>query len=255
MSIQTKIFNLSRPLVQNPSPLEVSNDISPKLEISSISDPVYIGEKLTSLIVVNSTGSDSTNIGIAVDLTLPSQQVVSLLHTEATTQTLEPNGHCQELIQYEPKEVGTYSMLVSVYYKLAEEGQDEKYQQQMSTTDSVLVRQTCHFVVAPCVNVKTKVSTSKSQQLIVETQIENISKDLLNLETMQFLTNPGWECNRLKDSTARVLPKDIYQACFILFRTDANALGHGGPLGRLTLSWRREMGEKGWLTTGLVSGI
>jgi hypothetical protein len=250
MSVQTKVFNLARPQLNHPSSLEITRGILPTLKISFVNGPVYIGEKLSSLIVINSNASEPTAIGIAVDLTLPSQQVVSLLHTEATNRILEPKAHCEELVQYEPKEAGNYSMLVSVYYKPNHDSSSES-----QVTHSVPVRQTCYFTAAPCVNVKTKVSTTKAQQLAVETQIENISKNLLGLETIQFLPNSGWESKILKSTTAQLLPGDIYQSCCILDRTDEKALGHGGPLGRLTLSWRREMGEKGWLTTGLVSGI
>lgn len=242
MSIHIDVYNLTRPQLQLPGPLEIANGISPALQLGSNEGPVYIGESFSSLIVVNSGADTDLSIGVAVDLTLPSQQVVSLLYTEAANRILPPNGHIEEMVQYELKEMGIYSMLISVYFTKG--GED--------TESKVPVRKTCRFTANPCLNIKTKVSTTKSQQLTVETQIENISKTLLTLETVRFLPNPGWDARILREELARLHPSDVYQTCFVLDRTDGRALGNGGPLGRLTMSWRREMGKKGWLTTGLL---
>lgn len=258
--ISVKVLRLSRPSLQAPDITkhnDDSDDLSAMVPSTNLMLPrsfgsVHVGEMFNCMVSANSPPSNTHpyQITIQASIQLPnSKDHVTIISSDLpeSTEVLEPKQSTQRTVQYEPKEAGLHTLTIKLAYK--------------PTNDEgalpITFLKHYQFNATPGLNVKTKLSQLESQnRYTIEAQVENISESVMTLETTKLLPADGWKWEVFggsQEKSIALMPRDVHQAAFLVsHENEGVTTAPSQPVGlsRFTLSWRREMGEKGFMTTG-----
>ncbi|KAG9245292.1 hypothetical protein BJ878DRAFT_502253 [Calycina marina] len=175
---------------------------------------------------------------------------------------LEPEASLQKIINFSLKEEGSHVLAVTVTYTETAGISDR----------ARTFRKLYQFVCKGCVVVRTKtgvLTTSSSAggkgRWTLEAQLENTGEETVMLDTVVLEANEGiksqglnWTMVREGESVERpiLMPGDVQQVCFVVEEVggkDLKVVDGAVGFGILRLAWRGSMGNRGILSTGLLS--
>lgn len=253
--INLKVLRLSRPHIGEPNVVE--NDPTPNtiLSLPTSFGNIYVGETFNCILSTNNVSDPENNqqfdVTVSASIQLPTQNShVTLIHPEDPTSqhALAPSKSQQQTLSYEAQEPGLHILTITVSYRKHHENEEP------GDAHNTTFRKHYQFTAAPGLAVKTKMSkfNKDNSKYTVEAQVENVSGSTMVLETAEFLPSEGWKIEAFPkpSSTYPLAPNDIYQAAFFTTRDNPKI---SEAMGKITISWRRDpVGQKGWLTTGLL---
>ena len=183
---------------------------------------------------------------------------------------VKPGESLQKIVQFDLREEGSHTLAVNLSYSETTISKD----QAASSGRVRTFRKLYQFVARPCLSVRTKVSSAPSansedrQKYIIEVQLENMADGTITLKTVTFNTKPTFKSTSLNwdivqsdmqhTSSPVMAPRDVIQIAFLV---DQRIDGPGKEvtkdgriiLGQLSIQWRTEMGDSGFLSTGWLT--
>ena len=193
---------------------------------------------------------------LALDLE-PREQASGLLNSDHPI---------QRNLRFDLREEGSHTLAVNISYSETVISKDHAASGRVRT-----FRKLYQFVARPCLNVRTKVSQSAGdpRTLALEAQIDNLADGSIVLRSVTFNSKPAFKSTSLNwdayplekgeySNNPIMAPREVYQVAFLIQEIE------GGPkkellrdgrvmLGQLGLRWASEMGEDGFLTTGMLT--
>ncbi|KAI9697032.1 MAG: hypothetical protein M1836_004993 [Candelina mexicana] len=236
----------------------------------------------------SSSSRKINSINISAEMQTPSQTVPLdlIAHPSTSPAPLAPGESVQRIVRFDLKEEGRHILAVRVNFSetLMVEGNGEGGTA-ASGGRTRTFRKLYQFEAGSCLNVRTKVtdiSKVKGTQPIhvaLEAQLEHVGESAIVLESVTMSPNPPFTSTSLnshynltdsppssskQDRLQTLHPRDIMQVAFLLTQQTPNADGNEAMrkdiakekvvvLGHLNISWRSAMGDKGVLTTGLLT--
>ena len=192
---------------------------------------------------------------------------LDLVPSEQSTDALQLHETVQKTLRFDLREEGSHTLAVNVSYSEILISKDHAASGRVRT-----FRKLYQFVARPCLNVRTKVSVSAwdSRTLALEAQIDNLADGPIVLRNVTFNSKPAfrstslnWDAYPLDEgeySNCPIMaPGDVYQVAFMIQEVEGvvakkEVLRDGRTvLGQLGLRWASEMGEDGYLTTGMLT--
>lgn len=172
---------------------------------------------------------------------------------------LEPAQTLQKVVNFSLKEEGNHVLGVTVSYYEATEtsGRTRTFRKlyQFICKASLIVR-TKAGVMAP--------TKDGRRRWVLEAQLENCSEDAMQLERVVLELESGLaskDCNwGVSKSSKPVLhPAEVEQVCFVVEEVGTGEKGAQEQDGRvlfgiLGIGWKGEMGNRGYLATGKLTG-
>lgn len=166
----------------------------------------------------------------------------------------------QRIVRFNLLEVGDHTLAVNLSY----------FESSKSSGKVRTFRKLYQFVVRPCLNVKTKISTvaSDPESLVLEAQLNNLADEPIVLKKVTFNPKPAYQSTSLnwdmlqakrQDVDNPILsPQDITQVAFLINDKDNSPDKESTKdsrliLGSLSIEWRTAMGGSGFLTTGWLT--
>ncbi|CAD6195309.1 unnamed protein product [Caenorhabditis auriculariae] len=214
---------------------------------------IYLGETFTFYVnVVNESDQRVSNVNVKCELQTASQRVQ--LPCNLQDVQLSADDSEGQIISHEVKEIGQHILICAVTYKT-------------STGENMYFRKFFKFPVTKPIDVKTKFYSAEdnaNQDVYLEAQIENTSNIEMFLERVELEPSKHYKVTNIKHRTenkvcgSALRPKDIRQFLFCLSPVDAqNTLGYKDltSIGKLDMSWRTSMGERGRLQTSPLQRI
>lgn len=214
---------------------------------------IYLGETFTFYVnVVNESEKTVSSVSLKCELQTSTQRVV--LPCSVQDATIESSKCEGQVISHEVKEIGQHILICSVNYKT-------------SNGENMYFRKFFKFPVSKPIDVKTKFYSAEdnaNQDVYLEAQIENTSNANMFLEKVELDPSQHYNVTSIAhedefgDVGKLLKPKDIRQFLFCLTPADVhNTLGYKDltSIGKLDMSWRTSMGEKGRLQTSALQRI
>ncbi|KAK6733151.1 hypothetical protein RB195_017112 [Necator americanus] len=210
---------------------------------------IYLGETFTFYMnVVNDSDQKVTDVSVKCELQTNSQRVT--LTTNVQDAVLEPTKSSGQIISHEVKEIGQHILICSVNYKTTA---DEK----------MYFRKFFKFPVGKPIDVKTKFYNAENSDVYLEAQIENTSATAMVLEKVELEPSPNYTvtsiraCDEDELNGMYLKPRDIRQFLFCLSPKDMHNTVYKDMtnIGKLDMSWRTNMGERGRLQTSPLQRI
>ncbi|KAH7125381.1 hypothetical protein B0J11DRAFT_304841 [Dendryphion nanum] len=259
--------------------------ISPVLNLPEAFGSAYVGETFSCTLCANNelepedTSRSISGIRIQGDMQTPSAPAGTALElfsadSEELNASPGPGGSLQKILRFELKEDGNHVLAVTVTYTetiLAGEGR-------ASGGRVRTFRKLYQFVAQQLLSVRTKTGelTEKSgvPRYLLEAQLENMGEVAVSFEAVNLNSKPpfkstslNWDMNLSSTGplNAPILnPHDVIQVAFLLEQQagmdEANdEVGRPPPgearkiLGQLAIQWRSALGDRGSLTTGLLT--
>ncbi|KAI1655797.1 hypothetical protein F4813DRAFT_397957 [Daldinia decipiens] len=206
-------------------------------------------------------------------------------HSHSKGTDLEPGDTLQRIVNFDLKEEGNHVLAVTVSYYEATEtsGRTRTFRKlyQFICKGSLIVRTKVGALVAPPPlpsqsdglqeeEEKKKKRGRDRRKWVMEAQLENCSEDVMQLSRVGLDLEPGlryrdcnWEIAGGAGGKPVLRPGEVEQCCFVV---EEEVEEEGGPgadgtkleidedgrivFGVLGISWRSEMGNKGFLSTG-----
>jgi hypothetical protein len=243
----------------NPSPFL----LSPILNLPFSFGSAYIGETFSCTLCANNDLPSSSRAirDVKIEAEMKTPGVGRAQKLELKTQhgdgprDLEPGETVQGIVGFDLKEEGNHVLAVTVsYYEVSE-----------TSGRTRTFRKLYQFICKSSLIVRTKMSPlpalpSGRRRWVVEAQLENCSEDVMQLEKVGMSVEDGlrwkgcnWEVSRSKGPVVK--PGEVEQVCFVVETADESGVMKALPDGRLVfgvleISWRGEMGNRGYLSTG-----
>lgn len=214
---------------------------------------IYLGETFTFYVnVVNESETNVVNVSLKCELQTSTQRVP--LPCSVQDVTIESTKCDGQVISHEVKEIGQHILICSVNYKTL-------------SGENMYFRKFFKFPVSKPIDVKTKFYSAEdnaNQDVYLEAQIENTSNSNMFLERVELDPSQHYKVTSISHEDefpeiGKLLkPKDVRQFLFCLSPIDVNnTLGYKDltSIGKLDMSWRTSMGEKGRLQTSALQRI
>lgn len=169
----------------------------------------------------------------------------------------------QRIVNFDLKEEGSHVLAVTVTYS-----------ETTPTSGRIRTfRKLYQFVCKGCMVVRTKTGSLPSspssekggqaaapQRWALEAQLENTGEETITLDTVEMETREGFKSMGLnwdvEEGKPVLMPGDVQQVCFLVEQDgdEGEKLAVDGRLifGILSLSWRGQMGNRGFLSTGTL---
>ena len=212
-----------------------------------------------------------SNVKFAAEMQSPSGNLqLDLAPAEESNGLLKPKASLQRNVHFDLREEGSHTLAVNISYSETTILKD----QSASSGRVRTFRKLYQFLARPCLNVRTKVSAFATEQpndtqaLALEAQIDNLAENTIVLKSVVFNTKPAfkstslnWDAYPLDKSEISncpiMAPRDVHQIAFLVQENDGvkKEVTRDGRtvLGQLGLRWWTEMGEEGFLTTGMLA--
>jgi trafficking protein particle complex subunit 13 len=259
--------------------------LSPLLTLPPAFGSAYVGETFSCTLCANNEllpGSTVpkgiSNVRIEAEMKIPSSgtPVQLILGPDSspneekdgeekggvTGLDLAPGSSLQRVVNFDLKEEGSHVLAVTVTYS-----------ETTPTSGRVRTfRKLYQFVCKGCMVVRTKTgslpsspSSAKGGQGVrkwaLEAQLENtgeetITLDMVVLETREGFKSTGlnWEVDGGQEERPVLMPGDVQQVCFLVEEVDGEEektfVDGRLVFGILSLGWRGQMGNRGFLSTG-----
>ncbi|KAI1132583.1 hypothetical protein F5Y10DRAFT_261005 [Nemania abortiva] len=179
---------------------------------------------------------------------------------QASGTDLDPGKSLQKIVNYHLHEEGNHVLVVTVSYYEATEtsGRIRTFRKlyQFICKGSLIVRTKVGPITTPTARSATG---GVGRRWVMEAQLENCSEDLMQLHGVRLQLEPGLryqDCNWEVSGRAKPLlhPGEVEQCCFVVEEEGLNTVAEERDgriiFGVLDISWRTEMGSKGFLSTG-----
>ncbi|KAL3285741.1 hypothetical protein HHI36_000268 [Cryptolaemus montrouzieri] len=264
-----KVMRLTRPTLSSPLPLTCdSKDLPGNLFNNALQqDPtsvqgtetlccgqflllpqspvnIYLGETFSSYICVFSETQQVVR-NIYVDLQTSSQKLP--LSANPPTAELAPEETINIVIHHEVKEIGTHILVCEVSYNNA-------------VGIPATFRKFFKIQVLKPLDVKTKFYNAENDDVYLEAQVQNITMGPICLEKVALDASQNYDVTSLNftndgenifGSTMLVHPNSICQFLYCLTpnKNVSDMKKLSGPIGKLDIVWRSNLGEKGRLQT------
>ena len=173
----------------------------------------------------------------------------------------------QRNLRFDLREEGGHTLAINISYSETLISEDHASSGRLRS-----FRKLYQFTARPCLNVRTKVSpfADNAQKMALEAQIDNLADGHIVLKDVTFNPKPAFKSTSVnwdafpveagEFSNCPILaPRDVYQVAFMIqeideFSPKKEMMRDGRTvLGQLGLRWRAEMGEEGFLTTGMLT--
>ena len=173
----------------------------------------------------------------------------------------------QRNLCFDLREEGSHTLAVNISYSETLIAKDHASSGRVRS-----FRKLYQFAARPCLNVRTKVSpfVGNDKKMALEAQIDNLADGHIVLKDVTFNTKPAFKSTSVNWDTFPVeeddvsncpilTPRDVYQVAFLIEEIEGGTakketMRDGRTvLGQLGLRWRAEMGEEGFLTTGMLT--
>lgn len=170
---------------------------------------------------------------------------------------LSPAESLQRIVNFDLKEEGSHVLAVTVTYS-----------ETTPTSGRIRTfRKLYQFVCKGCMVVRTKTGAlppppvsekggkAGPNRWALEAQLENTGEETITLDTVVLETREGFKSMGLnwdvEEGKPVLMPGDVQQVCFLV-EQDGKEEPLDGKLvfGILSLSWRGQMGNRGFLSTG-----
>lgn len=166
---------------------------------------------------------------------------------------LEPGATLQKIVSFDLREEGNHVLAVTVSYYEATElsGRTRTF------------RKLYQFICKPSMVVRTKagpLAGEGGRRWVLEAQLENCSEDVMQLESVALDLRAGldygdcnWDAGGKRGPVLH--PGEVEQICFVVREKGEAADESDGRtvFGVLSIAWRGEMGNRGFLTTGQLA--
>ncbi|KEZ44745.1 Uncharacterized protein SAPIO_CDS2840 [Scedosporium apiospermum] len=177
---------------------------------------------------------------------------------------LEPGETLQKIVSFDLREEGNHVLAVTVSYYEATElsGRTRTFRKlyQFICKSSMIVR----TKAGPLRRVggqgeEGKGGGPRSRRWVLEAQLENCSEDVIQLENVLLDLRDGLEysdCNWEMGGVPRPVlhPSEVEQICFVVREKEGASVADEADgrtvFGTLSIGWRGEMGNRGFLKTG-----
>ena len=192
---------------------------------------------------------------------------LELQPSEPQSGALKADSSIQKLLRFDLREEGSHTLAVNISYSETLISKDHASSGRVRT-----FRKLYQFVARPCLNVRTKVSVSSAdpKTLALEAQIDNLADSTIILKTVTFSPKPAFRSTSLNwdaypvengeySNNPPLAPRDVYQVAFVIQEIEGGVskkeVTRDGRtvLGQLGLRWWSEMGQEGFLTTGMLT--
>ncbi|PKS12234.1 hypothetical protein jhhlp_001534 [Lomentospora prolificans] len=172
---------------------------------------------------------------------------------------LEPGETLQKIVSFDLKEEGNHVLAVTVSYYEATElsGRTRTFRKlyQFICKSSMIVR----TKAGPLRKIAEAADGPGRKRWVLEAQLENCSEDVLQLENVLLdlrdeleYSDYNWEMNGVPRPILH--PSEVEQICFIVREKKGSKVSEETDgrtvFGTLSIGWRGEMGNRGFLTTG-----
>ncbi|VDL73827.1 unnamed protein product [Nippostrongylus brasiliensis] len=234
---------------------------------------IYLGETFTFYVnCVNESDQKVTDVSVKCELQTNSQRVS--LSSNIHDVVLEAKGCSGQIISHEVKEIGQHILICSVNYKT-------------SSDEKMYFRKFFKFPVGKPIDVKTKFYNAevnfaillalgqtkalvmlrmepfKYNDVYLEAQIENTAATGMVLEKVDLEPSSNYTASAIAPCDGDELtgmylkPRDIRQFLFCLTPKDVHGVVYKDltNIGKLDMSWRTSMGERGRLQTSPLQRI
>lgn len=224
------------------------------------------------------------------DATLP-EDAATAQTEKPESPDLAPGGSLQRIIRLDLKEEGSHILAVTVTYTEAQiasgagsKGEDGRRSPAVMGARVRTFRKLYQFVAQQLLSVRTKtgrvpssasaVQKGHPDKYVLEAQLENMGEGAVCLEQVTInakepfeATSLNWDMPVPKDGGGLLTPqrapllspRDVVQVAFLLQQKGATvgeeSLSEDGRtvLGQLCIQWRGHMGDRGSLSTGMLS--
>ncbi|WKX92914.1 hypothetical protein Q1695_010719 [Nippostrongylus brasiliensis] len=210
---------------------------------------IYLGETFTFYVnCVNESDQKVTDVSVKCELQTNSQRVS--LSSNIHDVVLEAKGCSGQIISHEVKEIGQHILICSVNYKT-------------SSDEKMYFRKFFKFPVGKPIDVKTKFYNAEYNDVYLEAQIENTAATGMVLEKVDLEPSSNYTASAIAPCDGDELtgmylkPRDIRQFLFCLTPKDVHGVVYKDltNIGKLDMSWRTSMGERGRLQTSPLQRI
>ncbi|KAH7718071.1 Protein C56C10.7 a [Aphelenchoides avenae] len=212
-------------------------------------DNIYLGETFTFYVsVLNESDQTCTEVSVKADIQTQTQRIPLPSKLHDAEAELQPKKFLGQIITHEIKETGQHILVCAVTYKT---GDGEK----------MYFRKFFKFPVNKPIDVRTKFYNAEdnlNNDVYLEAQIQNLCTAPISLEKVVLEPSEFYICKEVGRSEDHVyLEQDaVYQYLFCLTpNTAEHSLTHYrgvSSIGKLDMSWRTTMGERGRLQTSTL---
>ena len=227
----------------------------------------YVGETFSCTLCANNEMPPSADkskrirdVKIEAEMKTPGMGAAHKLELGSPAATdLEPAATLQKVVSFDLKEEGNHVLAVTVSY----------YEATETSGRTRTFRKLYQFICKASLIVRTKVGALAAtpdgrKRWVLEAQLENCSDDIIQLDkVIMDMETPAaltyHDCNWEASGSAKPVlhPSEVEQVCFVVQERKGGGepemvAGSDGRLvfGVMGISWRGEMGNKGFLSTG-----
>ncbi|QUC23850.1 uncharacterized protein UV8b_08091 [Ustilaginoidea virens] len=244
------------PFATNPDPFL----LSPILNLPASFGSAYVGETFSCTLCANNDVAASAakhirDVRIEAEMKTPGPGTPHRLDLGGRAQgggggvDLGPGDTLQKLVAFDLKEEGSHVLAVTVSY----------YEATETSGRTRTFRKLYQFVCKASLIVRTKVGLlgvedGRLRRWVLEAQLENCSEDVMQLDRVVMETDKGLGCEDCNGGAKPVLhPGEVEQVCFVVREREARSAPDGRIVfGVLGIGWRGEMGNRGFLSTGML---
>ena len=279
---------LSFPLAQ----LEDKLSLTPLLTLPPAFGSAYVGEQFACTLCANNelAADDETKAIVSAKLEAEIQTPSQTVRLELMPQTdsvsiagLKTGQNLQKSLQFDLREAGNHVLAVVLSYT---ETTTSGSGNAASSGRARSFRKLYQFVARPCLAVRTKTSVAVSAVVdqespkgvrkdhhVLEAQLENLADAVITLEEPDFETKHPFQSTSINwgilhpDQTSTeppiLAPGEVTQVAFLISEggnqvaqpMEGKELTKDGRtiLGTLRIRWRNAMGDRGELSTGLLT--
>ncbi|VVC89612.1 trafficking protein particle complex subunit 13 [Leptidea sinapis] len=212
---------------------------------------IYLGETFSCYVCVhNETNQPVQSVSIKTDLQTSSQKIPFAVQQHQSPVMLDTDETLGEVIHHEVKDLGIHVLVCEV-----------TYMSQYNTLASF--RKFFKFEVVKPLDVKTKFYNAESDEVFLETQVQNITSGPIVLEQVSLESSQQFSVKSLNEDTSGnsvfgdvtlLQPQESCQYLYCLtakenISRDIKLLVAAKNVGKLDIVWRSNLGEKGRLQT------
>lgn len=212
---------------------------------------IYLGETFSSFVCLhNCTPHPVQGVNITAELQSDKTKIALPINENKTQFTLNPNDTFDDVIHHEVREIGVHILVCEVQYKTPA-GLNESF------------RKFFKFHVLKPLDVQTKFYNAETDEVYLEAQIQNITAGPICLESVELQNTENYtvtSLNTLSNGESVFKTKNMLQpqnSCQFLYCikptativNDLKKLKMEKIIGKLDISWRSNLGERGRLHT------
>ncbi|XP_076045009.1 trafficking protein particle complex subunit 13 isoform X2 [Oratosquilla oratoria] len=206
---------------------------------------IYLGETFSCCICVHNDSQDLVrDVLVKAVLQMSNQRVPLLGEDDAQGTELQAGANINQVIQHEVRDIGTHILVCAVSYTA-------------SSGESANFRKFYKFQVMKPLDVKTKFYNTESDEVYLETGVQNITSGPICLEKVELEASAYFtdESRQSVFGPINVLnPHDTRQYLYCLkpkpeTRTTSSAMKQATTVGKLDIVWRTNIGDRGRLQT------